>query len=111
MLKCSSWPAVFRTRWAVESWPTTSHLRSSRSEWTETPSSSSKCSALKSSSSRPPGPMTAWHAFFPEHVPMDKIMVAADGKPRCRWCAAAPDFLDYHDNEWGYPVRDDHRLF
>jgi DNA-3-methyladenine glycosylase I len=34
-----------------------------------------------------------------------------DGKPRCRWCASAPEFLHYHDTEWGFPVRDDRRLF
>lgn len=34
-----------------------------------------------------------------------------DGKPRCRWCSAAPEFLDYHDREWGFPVADDRRLF
>jgi DNA-3-methyladenine glycosylase I len=34
-----------------------------------------------------------------------------DGKPRCRWCAGAPEFLPYHDTEWGFPVNDDHRLF
>ena len=34
-----------------------------------------------------------------------------DGKPRCRWCSAAPDFLHYHDTEWGFPVDDDRRLF
>jgi DNA-3-methyladenine glycosylase I len=34
-----------------------------------------------------------------------------DGKPRCRWCAAAPEFLAYHDREWGFPVDDDRRLF
>ena len=34
-----------------------------------------------------------------------------DGKPRCRWCAAAPEFLHYHDTEWGFPVADDRRLF
>jgi len=34
-----------------------------------------------------------------------------DGKPRCRWCASAPEFLPYHDNEWGFPVHDDQRLF
>lgn len=34
-----------------------------------------------------------------------------DGKPRCRWCAAAPEFLSYHDTEWGFPVADDNRLF
>jgi DNA-3-methyladenine glycosylase I len=34
-----------------------------------------------------------------------------DGKPRCRWCGAAPEFLGYHDTEWGFPVGDDRRLF
>jgi DNA-3-methyladenine glycosylase I len=34
-----------------------------------------------------------------------------DGKPRCRWCGAAPEFFDYHDREWGFPVGDDRRLF
>jgi len=34
-----------------------------------------------------------------------------DGRPRCRWCAAAPEFHRYHDNEWGFPVEDDFRLF
>lgn len=42
---------------------------------------------------------------------MAKTIKAPDGKPRCSWCAAAPEFLDYHDTEWGYPVDDDHRLF
>jgi DNA-3-methyladenine glycosylase I len=42
---------------------------------------------------------------------MNKTMVGPDGKPRCRWCGAAPEFLDYHDVEWGYPVDDDRRLF
>ena len=34
-----------------------------------------------------------------------------DGRPRCRWCGAAPEFFDYHDTEWGFPVADDRRLF
>lgn len=34
-----------------------------------------------------------------------------DGKMRCGWCGAAPEFLSYHDTEWGYPVADDFRLF
>jgi DNA-3-methyladenine glycosylase I len=34
-----------------------------------------------------------------------------DGLPRCRWSTAAPEFLAYHDGEWGFPVRNDHRLF
>ncbi|KAF0813442.1 DNA-3-methyladenine glycosylase 1 [Andreprevotia sp. IGB-42] len=35
----------------------------------------------------------------------------ADGQPRCHWCSSAPEFLDYHDVEWGFPVSDDQRLF
>lgn len=34
-----------------------------------------------------------------------------DGKQRCFWCSATPDYIDYHDKEWGYPVDDDIRLF
>lgn len=34
-----------------------------------------------------------------------------DGKDRCKWCAGAPEFLPYHDREWGFPVADDVRLF
>ena len=36
---------------------------------------------------------------------------ADDGLPRCGWCSSTADFLPYHDNEWGYPVADDQRLF
>lgn len=38
-------------------------------------------------------------------------IVGTDGRPRCRWCAAAPEFEAYHDKEWGFPVADDMRLF
>lgn len=30
---------------------------------------------------------------------------------RCWWCADVPEFLPYHDTEWGFPVVDDRRLF
>jgi DNA-3-methyladenine glycosylase I len=26
-----------------------------------------------------------------------------------RWCGDAPEFLAYHDTEWGFPVSDDNR--
>jgi len=39
------------------------------------------------------------------------VFVGPDGQPRCRWSGAAPEFLDYHDREWGFPVSDDIRLF
>lgn len=42
---------------------------------------------------------------------MNDTIPGPDGKPRCRWCEAAPEFFDYHDNEWGFPVDDDRRLF
>ncbi|MBR9904304.1 MAG: DNA-3-methyladenine glycosylase I [Gammaproteobacteria bacterium] len=37
--------------------------------------------------------------------------IAPDGNPRCQWCGGAPEFLPYHDNEWGFPVDNDQRLF
>jgi DNA-3-methyladenine glycosylase I len=42
---------------------------------------------------------------------MGKTITGSDGKARCAWCAAAPEFPAYHDEEWGFPVRDDFRLF
>ena len=30
---------------------------------------------------------------------------------RCRWCGDDPLYVDYHDKEWGVPVRDDQTLF
>ncbi|OIQ93798.1 DNA-3-methyladenine glycosylase 1 [mine drainage metagenome] len=42
---------------------------------------------------------------------MSATIIGADGESRCRWCGAAPEFLHYHDTEWGFPVSDDHRLF
>jgi DNA-3-methyladenine glycosylase I len=42
---------------------------------------------------------------------MSQTIPGPDGRLRCRWCGAAPEFLHYHDAEWGFPVADDHRLF
>lgn len=42
---------------------------------------------------------------------MTNTVAGPDGQPRCRWCAAAPEFFAYHDREWGFPVDDDRRLF
>lgn len=40
---------------------------------------------------------------------------AADIDPgaegRCPWCLGDPDYIAYHDHEWGMPVADDDRLF
>ncbi len=42
---------------------------------------------------------------------MHPPIIGADNLPRCSWCNAAPDYQAYHDNEWGFPVDDDRRLF
>lgn len=42
---------------------------------------------------------------------MNVTISGQDQQPRCRWCAIAPEFIDYHDKEWGFPVADDQRLF
>lgn len=42
---------------------------------------------------------------------MSNTLPGPDGQARCRWCASAPEFLPYHDKEWGFPVAEDRRLF
>ncbi len=32
-------------------------------------------------------------------------------KIRCAWCGKDPLYVEYHDREWGVPVRDDQKLF
>ena len=39
------------------------------------------------------------------------LIVGADGMTRCFWPGELPDYLAYHDNEWGVPVSNDFRLF
>lgn len=42
---------------------------------------------------------------------MIETATCPDGKIRCIWSLTAPGFIEYHDNEWGYPVSNDFRLF
>lgn len=42
---------------------------------------------------------------------MTALFTGDDGKPRCHWCRATPEYITYHDTEWGFPVNDDQRLF
>jgi DNA-3-methyladenine glycosylase I len=30
---------------------------------------------------------------------------------RCGWANSAPDYIEYHDTEWGIPIRDDRALY
>jgi len=45
---------------------------------------------------------------------MKSLYKPDDGCPRCAWVGAAAgdaEYLRYHDEEWGFPVKDDLRLF
>lgn len=39
------------------------------------------------------------------------IVVGDDGAGRCWWATSTPDYVDYHDREWGRPVTADRELF
>lgn len=39
------------------------------------------------------------------------LFTGPDGQARCSWCSATPEYMAYHDREWGFPVVDDQRLF
>ena len=41
----------------------------------------------------------------------DGLWIGGDGRARCAWCSGDPAYVDYHDTEWGVPVRDDRALF
>jgi len=41
----------------------------------------------------------------------DGLQRGADGIVRCWWPGADPLYVRYHDEEWGFPVDDDRRLF
>ncbi len=38
-------------------------------------------------------------------------VVGPDGQPRCGWATSAPEYIEYHDTEWGKEIRDDRGLF
>ena len=42
---------------------------------------------------------------------MSDLVIGADGLARCAWGASTPDYMTYHDKEWGRPVRTDDRLY
>lgn len=41
----------------------------------------------------------------------DGAVVGPDERLRCPWALSAPEFLAYHDEEWGRPVRDDDGIY
>ena len=39
------------------------------------------------------------------------LEVGEDGRARCYWAGSAPEYIAYHDDEWGRPVRTDQGLY
>jgi DNA-3-methyladenine glycosylase I len=39
------------------------------------------------------------------------VEAGPDGKPRCSWALGTPDYIDYHDSEWGRPLHGEDELF
>jgi DNA-3-methyladenine glycosylase I len=59
---------------------------------------------------RAPAPVDI--ATDPDAVPPPRGPVAGpDGKLRCPWGLSAPEYVAYHDEEWGRPVRGDQAIF
>ena len=42
---------------------------------------------------------------------MSDLVIGADGLARCAWGASTPDYMAYHDKEWGRAVRTDDGLY
>ncbi|MGH8869274.1 MAG: DNA-3-methyladenine glycosylase I [Actinomycetes bacterium] len=42
---------------------------------------------------------------------MDGPLVGEDGLARCPWAGVTPEYLRYHDTEWGRPVHGDDALY
>jgi DNA-3-methyladenine glycosylase I len=42
---------------------------------------------------------------------MNGVEKGPDGKPRCPWALGTPDYVDYHDSEWGRPLHGESELF
>ncbi|WP_281275819.1 DNA-3-methyladenine glycosylase I [Thermomonospora umbrina] len=42
---------------------------------------------------------------------MSGPVMGLDGLARCPWGLSAPDYIAYHDEEWGRPVTDDQGLY
>ena len=47
-------------------------------------------------------------ALLKEYLKMKKSVKQSK---RCSWCEKDPLYIEYHDKEWGVPVKEDSRLF
>ncbi len=60
------------------------------------------CSAIRPRAVSHLSPMAEWAELGPVR--------GDDGRRRCPWCVSAPDYVAYHDDEWGRPVTTDTRI-
>jgi DNA-3-methyladenine glycosylase I len=44
-------------------------------------------------------------------VAISRVVKGDDGRSRCPWCVSSPEYLRYHDEEWGHPVAEDDRVY
>jgi DNA-3-methyladenine glycosylase I len=44
-------------------------------------------------------------------VPVSDAVLGADGRARCSWAGSTPDYLAYHDEEWGVPLHGEQALY
>ncbi|HYF25009.1 MAG TPA: DNA-3-methyladenine glycosylase I [Baekduia sp.] len=44
-------------------------------------------------------------------TPDRSVQPGPDGIPRCWWCLGAPEYIAYHDDDWGRPQHDERALF
>jgi DNA-3-methyladenine glycosylase I len=42
---------------------------------------------------------------------VSEAVTGEDGRARCPWAVSTPDYLAYHDDEWGRPVHGDRALY
>jgi DNA-3-methyladenine glycosylase I len=42
---------------------------------------------------------------------LDVVTAGDDGRLRCSWALSTPDYVSYHDNEWGRPLATDDAMF
>jgi DNA-3-methyladenine glycosylase I len=44
-------------------------------------------------------------------VTSPSVAPGPDGLPRCWWCLGSPEYIAYHDEDWGRPIHGDRELF
>ena len=44
-------------------------------------------------------------------TPEPAIAEGPDGRARCWWSVGTPDYIDYHDSEWGRPLHGESELY